>query len=224
MIQPNFSATRAVVSTFGAMAALAGLEHGMGEILQGNVAPGGTVFLSWPDSAFFEILGGEPAMSLIPNLLVSGILAILVSLVFLMWATLFVQRKYGGLALILLSIVLLLVGGGFGPPLLGIILGLTATRINAPLTWWRTRLSVGARRFLGQLWPWFFTAAVVTWLLLLPGLSILAYYFGVDNPNLVLAVIPCAFGFLLLSILSGFAHDAQGQATPHRAPLVGERG
>ena len=77
-----FSATRTTVSTFGIMAALAGIEHGIGEILQGNVAPDGIVFLSWPDSAFFDIVGGEPASTLIRNLPVSGILTIFFSSIF----------------------------------------------------------------------------------------------------------------------------------------------
>ena len=207
-------ATLAVVSSFGTLAALAGLEHGIGEILQGKVAPGGTMFLSWPDSAFFEILGGEPAMTLVPNLLLSGILTALLSLVFLGWATLLVQRKNGGLVLILLSVLLLLVGGGFGPPLLGIILGVVATQIHAPLTWWRSRPWKGVGHFLGRLWHWSFALALVAWLLLLPGLPILAYFFAIEDPRLVLAVILFSFGFLLLSILSGFARDAQGQPTP----------
>jgi hypothetical protein len=33
------SATRAVTSAFGVAAALAALEHGVGEVLQGEVAP-----------------------------------------------------------------------------------------------------------------------------------------------------------------------------------------
>lgn len=206
-----FSATRAVVSTFGVIAALAGIEHGIGEILQGNVAPSGITILSWPDSAFFDIVGGEPAMTLIPNLLVSGILASFFSLVFLLWATLFVERKQSALILMLLSVVMLLVGGGFGPPLLGLILSATATRIHAPLRWWRTRLSVGLRNFLSKLWLRSFVAAVIAWLLLLPGSSILAYYFAVNDPTLVLTLILCAFGFLALTIFTGLAHDAQGK-------------
>jgi hypothetical protein len=38
------------VSTFGALAGLAGIEHGIGEVLQGNIAPEGPVVLSWPGS------------------------------------------------------------------------------------------------------------------------------------------------------------------------------
>ena len=91
------NATRVFASTFGAIFALAGIEHGIGEIFQGNVAPSGIMILSWPESEFFRSLGGEPAMTIVPNLLVTGILAILFSLILLVWATLFVQRKNGGL-------------------------------------------------------------------------------------------------------------------------------
>jgi hypothetical protein len=84
-------ATRVIVSTFGALVGMAGIEHGIGEIRQGNIAPDGIMIRSWPDAAFFRILDGEPALTLVPNLLLSGILAVLVSLFFLVWVTLFVQ-------------------------------------------------------------------------------------------------------------------------------------
>ena len=105
------SATRRTVAVFGALAGLAGVEHGVGELLQGNRSPGGLVIQSWPGSALFRILDGEPAMTIVPNLRASGVLAILVSLCLLVWATMFVGRRRGGLVLIALSLVLLLVGG-----------------------------------------------------------------------------------------------------------------
>jgi hypothetical protein len=203
------NATKVTVSTFGALAGLVGIEHGIGETLQGNIAPEGIMILSWPESAFFSVLAGEPAMTIVPNLLVTGILAILFSLLFIAWATMFVQRKHGGLVLILLSIVMLLFGAGFGPPLLGIIVGIAGTRIHAPLTWWRVHLSVGPRHLLGKLWPWFLVGSLITWLLLFPGLNILWYFFGVDNPSLTSMTILLAFGSLLLTIFSGFAHDME---------------
>ena len=93
---------RMTVSTFGALAGLAGLEHGIGEVLQGNTAPERVIIQSWPESEWFAILAGEPAMTLVPSLFMTGILAILVSLIFLAWAAMFAQRKHGGLVLILL--------------------------------------------------------------------------------------------------------------------------
>jgi hypothetical protein len=199
------NATKATVSTFGAIMGLAGVEHGIGEVLQGNLAPSGIMILSWPDSAFFHILAGEPAMTIVPNLLVTGILAILLSLIFIAWVTMFVQRKNGGVVLILLSIAMLLVGAGFGPPLMGIIIGAAATRINAP---WRARLSAGLRGFLGKLWPWSFVAGLIAWLLLMPGSNLLDYFLGMNDPNLIPVLFFSALGFLLLAIFTGFAHDS----------------
>ena len=205
------SATRVTVSTFGAVAGLAGIEHGIGEVYQGNVSPDGMMIASWPESELFEVLAGEPAMTLVPNLLVTGILAILVSLIFLGWATLFVQHKHGGLVLILLSIVMLLVGGGFGPPILGIILGVVATRIDAPSSWWHARLSIGSRRILGRLWPWCLAAGVIAWLLVMPGTMVFDHFFGVSNPDLVVPVLTfSALGLLLLAVFTGFARDPPG--------------
>lgn len=217
------SATRVTVSAFGVLAGLAGIEHGIGEVLQGNVAPEGVVIQSWPDSALFRILTGEPAMTVVPNLLATGILAILISLIFLVWATMFVHTKHGGLVLILLSVVMLLVGGGFGPPILGVMLGVAATRIDAPLTWWRARLPAGLRRFLAKLWPRSLVAGVVAWLLVMPGTILLDFFFDVNDSDLVVPLITflvlSAFGLLLLTIFAGFAHDAQRQTGLRRAAL-----
>jgi hypothetical protein len=215
------NATRVIVGTFGTLAGLAGIEHGIGEILQGNQPPDGIVIMSWPESAFFQIVAGEPAMTIVPNLLITGILASLVSLIFLIWVTMFVQRKHGALVLILLSIILLLVGGGFGPPLLGIILGVVATRIDAPLTWWHTHLARGAQHFLSAMWSWSFVAALIAWLFMFPGASLLDYFVGVSNPEQTMAtLILSAFGLLLMTIMTGFAHDLQRQTDVQLRPTM----
>ena len=205
------NATEVFASTFGAIMALAGIEHGIGEVLQGNVAPSGVMFPSWPESEFFRSLGGEPAMTIVPNLLITGILAILFSLILLVWATLFVQRKNGGLVMILISIAMLLAGGGIFPPILGIIIGVVGTRINAPLTWWRAHLSIRFRRFLAKLWPWSYTACIIAWLSMFPGLALFGYIFGVNDPALILLILFFALGFLLSTVFTGFAYDIQRQ-------------
>jgi hypothetical protein len=139
------------------------------------------------------------------------------------WVTMFVQRKHGGLVLILLSLVMLLVGGGFGPPLLGIILGVAATRINAPFRWWRTHESRGTRQFLTRLWPWSLAAGVLAWLLLLPGSTLLDYFVGVTNPERTIATLVfSAFGLLLLAIVTGFVYDTQRQTGAKQTPAMSE--
>ncbi len=77
------SATQATVTTFGIIMGLAGLEHGIGEILQGNAVPSDIMFPSWPNAPFLSTMNSEPAMSIIPNFFVTGILAGLLSLIYL---------------------------------------------------------------------------------------------------------------------------------------------
>ena len=214
------NATRVFASTFGAIFALAGIEHGIGEIFQGNVAPSGIMILSWPESAFFRSLGGEPAMTIIPNLLITGILAIFISMILLVWATLFVQRKNGGLIMMLLSIAMLLVGGGIFPPILGIIIGAVGTKINSPLTWWHAHLPMGFRRFAGKLWIRSYVACIIAWLTMFPGLAFLGYFFRVNDPTLILVILCFALGTLILTIFSGFACDIQRKTESAPGTLV----
>lgn len=203
------NATKVTVLTFSALMGLAGIEHGPGEILQGSTAPAGLLFPSWPASAFFRSMGGEPAMTLVPNMLATGILAILFSLAFLAWEGLFVERKNGGLILILLAVAMLLVGGGIFPPVIGILIGILATRINAQLIGWCIHFPAALRAFLGRLWPWSFGACVLAWLCLFPGINILGYFFGVNNPAFTLTLIVLALGFLGLTVLTGLARDSK---------------
>jgi hypothetical protein len=122
------NATRAAASIVGVVAGLIGIYHGYNETLQGNSAPSGIMI-----NAIGPPCQGSscfPAMTVIPNFFVTGVLAIVFALVIIAWAAAFVQRKNGGLVLILLSIILLLVGGGFLPPALGVIAGVIGTRIR----------------------------------------------------------------------------------------------
>ena len=98
-------------------------------------------------------MDGSRGWPIVPNLIFTGILTIVISLAIVVWAAAFVQRKHGGRILILLSVGMLLVGGGFAPPLVGILAGWAGTGIDSPLTWWRTRLSASLRRLLARLWP-----------------------------------------------------------------------
>ena len=201
------NATRLTVSTFGILMGLAGLEHGIGEILQGNTAPSAIMFPSWPESGFFHNVAGEPAMSIVPNLLVTGILTCCVSLMYLLWVTRFVQRKHAGQVLILLAISMLLVGGGIFPPVIAIFIGILATRINTRSIEQRTSPTAGLQWFLSKIWPWSFAVCISGWLLLFPGTNILGYFFGVQNPNLTVLLLSFALGSLVLTIMAGSTHD-----------------
>src|SRR5258708_14023291 len=142
-------ATRVVTSTLGILAGLLGLVHGYLETLQGNVAPSGVFILAMGPPCQANMVWHDcyPAMTIIPNFFVTGVLTIIVSLFVILWAAVFVQRKNGGLVLILLSIIQLLVGGGFISPVLGIIAGVFGKGLRGPLTCWRPTLPVHYRRF-----------------------------------------------------------------------------
>ena len=118
---------RSVLTFVGVFMGLGGATHGPGEILQGNVAPSGIYIRAWP--ALIQ-LDGEPAMTLIPSFLVTGILAIILGLAVAVWAAKYLNSKNGGLILIVLSIIMLLVGGGIVPPIIEATIGIISIWIN----------------------------------------------------------------------------------------------
>lgn len=94
-------ATKAAAAWLGVVAGIAGLEHGYFAFIQGNAPTPGLAFPSWgPPCVPEEIWRAcEPAMSMIPNFLITGILG-------------------------MLSLLALLVGGGFVPVSIGMVAAL----------------------------------------------------------------------------------------------------
>jgi hypothetical protein len=203
----TFNAAKATAVIFGVLAGLGGLTHGIGEVLQGNVQAEGIIINSWTQGPIATNMGGEPAMTIVPNLMATGILTILVSLAILVWAA-FVRDRSSGRILLVLSFIMLLVGGGFGPPLIGILAGLAGTGIGAPLTWWRKRLSRSIRAGLAALWPWIFAIAIVNGVFLVIGSVILVFFFDLNNPDLFTNSFYLSVILLILTIVTGHAYEA----------------
>jgi hypothetical protein len=204
-------ATRIVASAFGAFAGFGGPEHGYFEILQGHVRPDTLVIASIGPPCDPEKVWNlcEPAMTVVPSFLVTGILATVLGLITMVWAACFIHKKRGGIILILLSIALLLVGGGLFPPVIGVIAGVIGTRINVPLT----RRPGSVSSFLARLWPWSLVAFFV-WAF---GQFLVGHYFneflqksGFLSPLLIV-------GLYVLSILSAYASDVEAGAEPSQA-------
>jgi hypothetical protein len=191
----TFSAAKSTALIFGILAGLGGLTHGVGEVLQGNVKPDGIAINSWTQGPIATNMGGEPGITIVPNLLVTGILTILVSLAIVVWA-IFGRNKNYGRTLLLLSVTLLLVGGGVGPPLIGMLAGVAGIGIRTPSVWWGQYLPVNVRHFLAALWPWVFSIAVINGVFLVIGSVILVYFFDLNNPDLFLNSF---FGSLVIS-------------------------
>ena len=202
-------ASRVTVSTFGAIIGIAGIEHGIGEILQGNKAPEGFYIQSWPvaDNPLYEVLSGEPALTIIPNLFQTGILAIIVSIALIIWVIFFIERKHGALIFLLLNFMGMLVGIGVaGPILIGIITGLVGTKINSERAWMNEHSSV--RDPLSKIWKYVYIVSVFSWFSLWPGLIILGLFVNVIDPLIVIVLALVSFVSFILTIVSSFAYDA----------------
>jgi hypothetical protein len=203
-------ATRIVAAALGIFAGIGGPEHGYFEIMRGNTRPESLVFPAMGPPCDPEEIWNlcEPAMTVIPSFLVTGIVATLIGILTIIWAAAFIHRRNGGPVLILLSIALLLTGGGLFPPLIGIASGVVATRINKPSKRPPERTPGGITRALARLWPWPLVAFFV-WLF---GQFPIGYFFN-DFLMESGAIIPLLIiSLMVLAIISGCARDAHTQA------------
>ena len=205
----GFSALRITASLFGILAGLGGITHGIGEVLQGNKATENIWIYSWAQGPIATNMGGEPGLTIVPNFLITGILCLAVSLAVIIWAALFVGKKMGGIILIGLCIAMLLVGGGVGPPFIGILAGITGTGINSRFAWWRSHIPFNFRQFLARLWAWVFGVCAGSGVLLVIGSVILVYFFDVNNPNFFTNIFYFTLLALIITTLTGVAHDIQ---------------
>ena len=209
------SATRAIVSTLGVIFGIGGMAHGFFETLQGNTPTEGLIISAIGEAQRMWVHGTETAFTLIPNFLITGIVAIVVSLIIIIWSVTSIHKKNGPLVFILLFILLFLVGGGIGQIIFFTLGWAAATRINKPLNWWRKVLPHGLRRVFAKLWLGFL---IVSSLLILFALEIAMFGFvpGVSDPDLILTIMLSALGaglgILLLTFVAGFAHDIERQA------------
>jgi hypothetical protein len=204
-------AVRVVASSLGFLAGFGGPEHGIFEIMQGHVKPDGLMIASMgppcePEAVWHAC---EPAMTVVPSFLITGILAAILGTITMVWAIAFVDRKrIGGPVLIGLSLALLLVGGGIFPPFIGVVGGVVALFIHAP-----TRREPGyepgpVSRFFAALWPWPLVA-FFAWLF---GQFIVGYFYNDLLMASGLLVPLLILGLIALSIVSAFARDAQRTA------------
>jgi hypothetical protein len=203
------TAATLTASVFGVLAGIGGITHAIGEIRQGNVAPTGLIINSWAEGPIATNMGGEPGMTIIPNLLITGILDLIISLAIVVWAAAFMNKRNGGWILILLSTGMLLVGGGFGPPIMGILAGVAGLGVHAPLIKWWTHLPMNLIRFLAMLWPWIFAISLLNGVFLVIGSVALVYFTGLNNADLFVNSFFLAVLSLLLMIITGRAYDVQ---------------
>ncbi len=213
LLRVERSALGWTAGVYGIYAGVLGGEHGFFEALQGNTATAHLrVFaVAWELPFPF---GHEPAMTLIPNFLATGIAAMLCSLVMIAWSARFIRGKHGGVVLALLSVVLLLVGGGFGPISLLIVSCIAASCIGMPLKTWLSPTPSGLIHALARAWPWILLAS----LLWVPLEFAFGQFFHLQNDhrqsfsnlNLLLSYpMLCLF---VLTLVSSIAQETERQS------------
>ena len=200
-------ATRIIAAALGLFAGFGGLEHGYFEILQGNTRPESVMINSMGAPCVPEEIWHlcEPAMTILPSFLATGILSMTLGAITMIWAAGFVQRRHGGIVLALLCLGLLLFGGGIFPPVIGIVGGLVGTKINTPMNKQPGR----HWKMLATLWPWI----LILYFVLLFSQFVIGYFFNELVMEHGAAAIPLLIlGLLGLSVLAGYGHDVQEQA------------
>ncbi len=200
----NLNSSRFIATIYSIFAGFFGFEHGIGEILQGNVSTNSYRIYAYRAPGLPFPFGREPALTIIPNYLISGILTILFGLVIMVWSVKLIKYKYGALGLLFLATMLFLVGGGFGPFTTLIIASISASMIKSKFMLWKRFLPYWICFSLSKLYPWF-TILFITWI---PLEMFLGFFFGLGYPypGFILS-----FTFpiiLILNIIAGLAHDS----------------
>jgi hypothetical protein len=216
---------RVLAAVCGTLAGVGGLVHGVGEMVQGGAAPTGIVFDSWVDGPIARNLGGEPAMTVVPSLLITGVLTLVVSSALIVWSVRALDRRRAGTGLVLLSATMVLVGGGFGPPILGMLAGLVAGGAHTPVTQWAGRLSGRAGQALAAIWPTMFWVCAVNVVFLVLGSLVIGGLLGLAVPDLFVASLFLAVLSMPLAAVAGVADRVahERDALDLTSPAIGPR-
>jgi len=221
------AATRVVVSSLGALLGVSSIDHGVLEMMQGNgLTPGYFVKALGPGHSWtLWVHGSEPAFTLVPNFLLTGMLATSMGILLAVWSAAFIERRGGATVFLLLSIASFLTGGGLAQVLLFTLTWAAGTRIRASLQSWRRILPAALRRVLAHIWVLALVTAAILFLAALE-IATIGYFPGLPHNTDALARILWRFAAaiiaaVVLAIVGGFAHDlevgAMGSPFPRRA-------
>ena len=203
--------TRNVVIAFALLCGLSGIIAGVFEIVQGNHPTDGLIistigpdFEMWKSYTPSQLMDTYSALTLIPNFLVTGILAIMASLMVILWSIFRIHKKSGPLVFLILSLLQFILGGSFVLDLATITF-LVALTIGKPLNWWNRLMPDRIKRIFAAFLPYAILLFALTSLILL-----LITIFGANNEELhryMNTVAAFMFIPIILMIPGGFARD-----------------
>jgi len=207
-------ATRLITSILGVALAVGAFHHGFFEFLQGNTATDGILIQAIGEQHRYWIHGTEEAITIIPNFLFTGLLAMAISVFAAVWSVKYINTKRGSSVFLSTFIVLTLVGGGLAHIVFFLPVWAYSTRKDRSLDFWNKLFPKNIRRVLGQIWPFSAALVVISFVIALE-ISIFGYVPGVDNPELILAIcwglLGLAWVLIQASYLSGFAYDIENR-------------
>jgi hypothetical protein len=207
----RWSPTRMIATTVGVFFGLfSSINHGIFEILQGNRLTSGLLINAIGEAQRFWPDGTEPAFTLIPNYMITGIAAVLVGVAIIIWSIWYLPTKHGRRVYLGLFILSFLVGGGIGQAFFFIPAWAFATRMGKPLYWWRKTLPHRSLPLIARLWKSALFLAVVLMLIGLE-MAIFGYFPGnlefeeIANINMIF-VFGSAIMFVV-SFIAGFGQE-----------------
>jgi len=200
--------TKLSVATFGSILGIAGIEHGIGEILQGNFVPGNVFIKSWPNDNLYDILAGEPAFTILSGIpiYITGIIAILVSTLIIILSMFFLEKKYSRFIFPVLIISLFLFGGGMaGPVLMGMLLSWATFRINPEFKIFKKKKPILG--LLKPIWKFVYPISIISWFSLWPGLVLLGAIGIIPDASIVYVLSFISLITFIFTVFSASAFD-----------------
>lgn len=200
--------TKLSVATFSSILGIAGIEHGVGEILQGNLKPDSFFIKSWPNNEHYDILAGEPAFTILTGIpiYITGILAVLVSTLIIIYSIFLLEKTCTRFIFPVLIISLFLFGGGMaGPVLMGILLSWATFRKSPVTNSFKEKKPI--RELLKPIWKFVYPVSIIGWLLLWPGLVLLGVVGIVPDASVVYILSSISLITFILTIFSARAYD-----------------
>ena len=208
----DVNASRIIVTTLGIILGVTGMVHGYFEVLQGNKSTDGILIQAIGPEHQMWMYGGEEAITLIPNFLITGIITMCISVLVMIWTLFFIHKKYGSSVFLLLNILSLLTGGGIFQVVTFTMTWAFSTRINGSLDWWENKLSADLRPKIKNLWLPLTILGVIPYAIV-QEIGIFGFVPGISDPemimNIVFLLLFLSLGLFILAFICGFAYELE---------------
>ncbi len=206
----NYNRTQIIVAIFGIVFAVAGITHGVFEILQAPAPkPGLFVDSIGPEQRFWPE-GDDPGISILPTFLLSGVFTVGFGVLIIAQCLFGLSLARAAWIFLSLFIAQTLTGGGLGYVPFYLVAWGYLTRVEKPLDWVGPKLDGALGRLLAVLsWP----AALIGAALWLQALivSVIGIYPGLTAPQdklmlIWLSLLGC-FILMNIALLGALARD-----------------